>query len=158
MRIPKAVEDLLLMHGADVTSGPASGLGRPGASGDLVTYLAEVVFARKLGCSLLLEEGRLTGSCRLGLVDEADVDDPGGTGISELTRMFTIEVTLSSGADLIPKETSAYCRLQWVDAAELIMAWRLRDAQLLYPDANPLEICIRGLCIRSGVVLLEALV
>jgi hypothetical protein len=140
----------LTVHGA------RQAFGAPGVGRGLVSYLTEALLSRKLGAADLLETGRLAGGCAIGMVARAFVDDPTGTTESEPTLMHTVLVRVTRGAHLLPSASAAYNEICWVDPALLLLAWRCRDAQMLFPQANPFEICIRGLCIRSGVRLLEA--
>lgn len=129
--------------------------GVPGAGAVAASYLTEAILSRKLGAADLLETGQLTGWCAVRMTAEGIVDDPTGTTDSELTLMYTILVRIDTGANLLPTESAAYSHIRWVDPKLFLLAWHRRDAQLLFPDANPFEICIRGLCIRSGVQLLK---
>lgn len=111
--------------------------------------------ARKLGAADLLEEGQLQGACQLKMLSAAAVDDPTGTGRREFTYMYTVAVELREGAALLPFSTASYSHIRWVEVSELMDRWDHRDALALFPQANPFEICIRGLCIRSAVALLR---
>jgi hypothetical protein len=120
-----------------------------------VVFLAESLLCRKLGVADLLEYGRLTGRCSLRLVTQRDVEDPNGTSITEPTRMFTVVVDLDGEDISFPVETASYSEIHWVEPDLLVASWYARDGQMLLPDANPFEICIRGLCVQSGVELIQ---
>lgn len=164
IRIPSALEPLLTAAPAGVESsfesisGPVEPIGaRPDGERGITQYLVEALLARKLDAGDLLEEGRLLGTCQLRMLSCASVDDPGGTGVHELTRMYTAIVDVHDGAPLFPHSSASYSHIRWVPVDLLIDCWDRRDALALVPDANPFEICIRGLCIRSGVELLREL-
>lgn len=165
MRIPAAVAPLLPPRRrpepqGEVTfhrlQGARQMFGVPGAGLGLASFLTESLLSRKLGAAELLENGQLTGWCSFRMVAEGAVDDPTGTTDSEFTLMHTILVQVTTGAHHLPRESAAYSDIQWVDTRSFLLAWQRRDAQSLFPRANPFEICIRGLCIKSGVELLRA--
>ncbi len=166
MRIPTALGLLMAPWQALGPAGaadfsPVEGagqpFGRPGAGRGLASFLAETLLSRKLGAADLLEAGRLRGRCALRLLSVAVVDDPTGTTRAELTRMYTLVIQVDAGGQLMPRESASYSEIRWVDRDLFRYAWRTRDAQLLFPDANPFEICIRGLCVISGVRLMDAM-
>jgi hypothetical protein len=82
------------------------------------------------------------------------VEDPLGTQATELTRMVTLRVLLTSGAELVPRCNPSYVRLEWVETVKLSSALRQRDALILIPDADPFMVCIHGLCVRSAAAVL----
>lgn len=135
-------------------AGQVEEFGVPGAGRSMWAFLTETLLARKIGVSGLLEEGRLRGMCALRLIGAGAVDDPTGTRGIEATLMYTLAIEITQGAKLIPLSSPSYSYIRWVHDHALGTAWRQRDGQSLVPEANPLEVCIRGLCIRSGVELL----
>jgi hypothetical protein len=137
-----------------MVDGPPTAFGRAGAGKVMTSFLAEALLSRKLDAAPLLERGQLRGYCSLRGVATADVDDPGGTEDTEPTLMFTLLLEVTHGASLLPTYSASYTHIKWVEPALLRQAFKTRDGQLLFPTANPLDVCIRGLCIRAGVELL----
>jgi hypothetical protein len=135
-------------------AGSVARFGVGGAGQTPSAFLAEALLARKIGVASLLEQQRIRGLCALRMLGSGSVDDPTGTGIAEWTRMYTLAIDVEVGAQLVPDASASYSQIRWVTPTDLRDAWQSRDGQRLFPDANPLEICIRGLCIRSGVALL----
>ncbi|MEU5904173.1 hypothetical protein ABZ780_07315 [Micromonospora sp. NPDC047467] len=129
--------------------------GRPGSSSMEVGYALEALLAKKIVDGTLLDKGAVSGRCAFRLAMRGQVDDPSGAdGEIEDTLMLTILAICDSGMDALPGRTHSYSQLEWVRSSDLLKAWRQRDGQLLFPDSNPLEVCIRGLCVESAVHLL----
>ncbi len=148
-RLPLALADLLVDHSqAEVPLGvQRSGMVLP-------SYVAEAVMARKLSVGHYIEQGEFRGWVSL-VSDVTDlVEDPLGTQIAELTRMVTLRVLLTSGADLVPTCNPSFVRLDWVETGKLSKALSQRDALILIPDADPFMVCIHGLCVRSAAAVL----
>jgi hypothetical protein len=120
----------------------------------VIAYLAETLLARKLGAGPSLINGDLTGSARLGAIAHDVVTDPESGRPDETTLMLTIVVSVEAGADLIPRSTESYSRLDWVPAARLGAAVRNRDPLMLIEDVD-LLVCLHGLCVRSASFWLE---
>jgi hypothetical protein len=127
--------------------GEANGMGSPSV------FLAESLLARKLEIGHLLVNGDLCGQLRLLGVASDVVNDPKGGGAAEHTMMATFGLTLTGGVALLPGSSSSYSRLAWVDGSALGEALAQNDALLLLPDADPFEVCIHGLCVRSAAEL-----
>jgi hypothetical protein len=165
MRIPDAVgPQLRRLAGGPARGGlpsfhpvsaPVEQWGIPGAGHRLVPFLLESMLSRKLGADRLLEAGLLGGNCSLRMLAVDAVDDADGTGVTELTCLYTVVAEVTRGAEWLAGDTASYKFLQWITFDEFRESWRLRDAQYLFPHANPFEICIRGLCIRTGIELLR---
>jgi hypothetical protein len=137
-------------------SGPVRPVGGHGATLTLEGLVIEAMLAKKLGLGDGLVAGAVEGHCaaRLAMFDR--VDDPTGRdGREEVTMMVTFGVTLRNAPQCLPARTASYSDFAWVPCDELTSAWHGRCAQQLFPYANPFEICIRGLCIRSAVHLIE---
>ncbi|HEY1574261.1 MAG TPA: hypothetical protein VGG05_23170 [Pseudonocardiaceae bacterium] len=148
-RAPLVLADTLVAHGR---SNFHFGVQRAGMM--LPSLMAEAVMARKLGIGQFLEQGMFRGQVSL-VSDVTDVvDDPLGTQISELTRMITLRVRLTTGAELIPTSNASYMRLDWVETGKLSTALTHHDALILIPDADPFLVCIHGLCVRSAAAAL----
>jgi hypothetical protein len=162
LRIPQEVMYSLLRDVPDALttpsdlSGPQVCFGAPRATTTLEGLLTEAVLAKKLRMGDLLEAGLLSGSCFVRCLLGGDVEDPTGRdGRVEPTLMVTIVAKLRHGADQLPTSSASYSALSWVAPEEFVMAWRTRDGQRLFPRANPLEVCIRGLCVQSAVRVLS---
>ncbi|MET8011506.1 hypothetical protein ABZU86_10135 [Streptomyces sp. NPDC005271] len=118
--------------------------------------LVEAVLSKKLRMGDALESGLVAGCCAVRCVLGGEVDDPTGRdGRLESTLMVTIEAELDHGAHRVPDSTASYSALSWAEPMELATAWRTRDGQRLFPDASPLEVCMRGLCVQSAVRVIE---
>jgi hypothetical protein len=130
--------------------------GQPGSTESAAGLLVELVLAKKLIDGAILDQGLVSGRCALRLALRQDVDDPGGVdGCIEDTLMLTVVARWDKGIDHLPTASGSYSRLEWVPATELMTSWDVHDGQLLFPDADPLEICIRGLCVLSAVEVLS---
>ncbi|RLP98300.1 hypothetical protein EAD98_04745 [Micromonospora sp. CV4] len=131
--------------------------GRPGSSSTEVGYALEALLTKKIVDGTLLDKGDVHGRCAFRLAMRGQVDDPTGTEDEiEDTLMLTILAICDSGVDALRSQSHSYSQLEWVRSSDLLKAWRQRDGQLLFPESNPLEVCIRGLCIESAVRLLGA--
>jgi hypothetical protein len=128
-----------------------------GHTGDrtLLAFTVEALLARKLNVADELERGELHGHARVMSVTTGMVGDPQGTETVENTTMTNVMVVFDRGARRIPSRTTSYSRLAWIETAELPAAVRNRDALRLIPDANPFEVCLHGLCVRSAVTILS---
>jgi hypothetical protein len=149
-RVPDATEQ------AVEVSGPVRPVGGHGSTIALEGLLVEALLTKKLGLGDALVSGAVRGHCSVRLAMFDRVDDPTGRdGREEVTMMVTLGVTLSGVRRFLPARTASYSDFAWVPCEELTQAWHGRCAQQLFPYANPFEICIRGLCIRSAVHLIE---
>jgi hypothetical protein len=138
-------------------SGPWRPIGGAGSTRSLEGLVFETILAKKLVHGDSLEFGAVQGRCAAQLAMLDDVDDPTGRdGRNELTLMVTLVAYLRDARAYVRSRTASYAALDWLPPDEVIEAWRKRDAQRLFPQANPFEICIRGLCMRSAVYLLES--
>jgi hypothetical protein len=130
----------------DVAVKPLGG----GGVSDAIVYAVSHLMCRKLGMADALESNLVAGHLRrLGIAAEL-VADPQGTGLAERTIMLTVGVMLESGASLVPSQTAAYSTLAWARKNEIGSAVRTKDALVLVPDADPFEVCLDGLCVRSA--------
>lgn len=128
--------------------------GVPNGFEHVSVFLVESLFARKLGLSDALVNGEIRGTIRpLGIAFDI-VEDPNGGYPEERTLMLTYVVDVEVGAELIPDATPSYNPIEWVDGASLERAVRSHDALILLPDANPWEVCLHGLCVRSAASFL----
>jgi len=151
MRLPPTIAGQL---GPSVPVRSEYEIGAAGAGTRLVPFLVESLLARKLLAGDALEANAIQGTCALRWISEREVDDPLGTAVSEYTRMFTVVADLTSGWDIIPTSTMSYSHVRWTPVDDFRTAWRRRDGQMLFPSANPFEICIGGLCVQSAVRVL----
>ncbi|MFJ3229843.1 hypothetical protein [Streptomyces sp. NPDC086787] len=130
--------------------------GLPRATTTVEGLLVETVLAKKLRMGDALESGLVSGECFVHCVLRGDVEDPTGRdGSVEPTFMVALVARIHSGPDVFPVSTASYSALSWADPEEFVTAWRTRDGQRLFPDASPLEVCIRGLCVQAAVRVLE---
>jgi hypothetical protein len=129
--------------------------GQPGSTESTAGLLVELVLAKKMIDGAILDQGLVSGRCALRLALRQDVNDLGGVdGCIEDTLMFTIVACWDEGIDHLPGRSGSYSPLAWVPASELITSWDLHDGLRLFPDADPFEVCIRGLCVLSAVEVL----
>jgi hypothetical protein len=137
-------------------NGTARGFGVSRATTTLEGLLVETVLAKKLRMGDALESGLVSGECFVHCVLRGDVEDPTGRdGSIEPTFMVALVARIHSGTEAFPVSSASYSALSWVDPEEFVTAWRTRDGQRLFPDASPLEVCIRGLCVQAAVRVLE---
>jgi len=159
MRVPLewAIQETgLLRNGETRQLGTNEGnFGRPGSTSTAAGYAVESLLAKKILDGSLLDRGDVHGRCAFRLAMRSHVDDPTGMdGGVEDTLMLTVLAICDSGPAALRGHSHSYSRLEWVRSSDLVKAWGERDGQLLFPDANPLEVCIRGLCVESAVRLL----
>ena len=137
-------------------NGPHRAFGVSRATTTVEGLLVETVLAKKLRMGEALESGLVSGECFVHCVLRGDVEDPTGRdGSVEPTFMVALVAQLHSGLEAFPVSTSSYSALSWAEPEEFRTAWRTRDGQRLFPDASPLEVCIRGLCVQAAVRVLE---
>ncbi len=167
MRVPRPVLLAALQEVEAPLKSPAAGssvllygvrqfeIGRPLGMRHVAVYLAEALLCRKLEVGPALVTGTLNGVLSpLGLAMDIVEDPKGGDG-PERTVMLTYTLDVLAGLELLPQSSASYTYLEWVDAALLSRAVRQHDALILLPDANPFEVCLHGLCVRSAASLLE---
>lgn len=162
MRIPLALADRLT--GGELPEdggyldllGPGQPFGTTGAGSSIEGLLVESILCKKIISGSMLESGEIQGACSVRCVSKADVDDPTGRdGRVEPTLMVTIVAECEKGGKYLEGKSASYSEITWIDQQDLMTSWRRRDAQFLFPDANPFEICIRGLCVSSAVHVLS---
>lgn len=137
-------------------NGPHRAFGVARATTTVEGLLVETVLAKKLGMGEALESGMVSGECFVHSALQGDVEDPTGRdGSVEPTCMVALLAQIHVGVEAFPVSTSSYSALSWAEPDEFRTAWRTRDGQRLFPDASPLEVCIRGLCVQAAVRVLE---
>jgi hypothetical protein len=148
-----SLEDVQMRQTLSAPVADSHAFGVPGGFRHLSVYLVEAMFARKLGVADALVAGQLRGRVsNLGLARDV-VADPIGGNNDEHTLMLSYLVEVTDGVSMIPSSTSSYDPIQWVDGRKLAKAVRSHDALILMPDANPWDICLHGLCVRSAAEL-----
>jgi len=136
--------------------GPRRTFGTAGSGTSIEGLLVESVLTKKIISGHMLESGDIQGTCSVRCVSKAAVDDPTGRdGAVEPTLMVTIVAECEKGGKYLEGNSASYSEITWLDPQDLMTSWQRRDAQFLFPDANPFEICIRGLCISSAVHVLS---
>ncbi|WP_405991976.1 hypothetical protein [Streptomyces sp. NBC_00986] len=162
MRIPLALADQLTRGeipedgGYLDLLGPYHTFGTAGAGTSIEGLLVESILSKKIISGSMLESGEIQGTCSVRCVSKADVDDPTGRdGAIEPTLMVTIVAECEKGGKRLEGNSASYSQITWIDRQDLMTSWQRRDAQFLFPDANPFEICIRGLCVSSAVHVLS---
>ena len=162
MRIPAAVARELCRtnmpqgEGSWNIDGPVHPFGVSGSGNSIEGLLVESILTKKIISGHLLESGEVSGTCSVSCISMGDVDDPTGRdGTTEPTLMVTITAVCSQGSKYLEGNSSSYSKITWVAPDQLIRSWREHDAQILFPNANPFEICIHGLCVRSAVHVLK---
>jgi hypothetical protein len=129
------------------------------ASSEAATrYVVRALFSSKLGIAAQLETGKLeyraaVESLTLGTAQYPNL--PAHQG-KERILMFNIRVTITEGAGLFPTGTASYDPLAWVDKKAFLKAVESKDIFLLFPDGDPVELCIYGLCVSTSARLLNA--
>jgi hypothetical protein len=137
-------------------NGRVGTFGHPGSSSTASGNAVENLLAKKIVDGTLLDAGAVRGRCAFRLAMRGDVDDPTGRDArTEDTLMLTILAICDEGAEAMRGRTNSYSELEWVRGTDLVKAWQVRDGQIVFPDSNPFEVCIRGLCIESAVKLLN---
>ncbi|WP_371660843.1 hypothetical protein [Streptomyces sp. NBC_00280] len=135
--------------------GPCRTFGTAGAGTSIEGLLVESILSKKITSGSMLESGEIQGTCSVRCVSKANVDDPTGRdGAIEPTLMVTVVAECEKGGKCLEGNSASYSQITWIDQQDLMTSWRRRDAQFLFPDANPFEICIRGLCVSSAVHVL----
>lgn len=83
------------------------------------------------------------------------VDDRQGTGISEYTKMVTVELEVMTDWNPQPNRRF-YENVGWYDIDLYKKAYNKNEAQLLLPNANPITLCIDGACNEGAMRALNA--
>lgn len=159
IRLPVALYRAMLEAGSDGCEGPEHrnlpiGHGLHHLHPAIV--LIEFLLSRKLELGAQLTAGRFQATAALSSTQLDEVPDPLGTQQSEWTELTTFAVTVTDGADLIPRETGAFSRVLWADTDRVVQAFAHHDALVVDDSLDPFEVCIDGLCVRSAVLLLGA--
>lgn len=161
MRIPLALAEHLTggafpdESGYLDLKGPRRTFGVTGSGTSIEGLLVESILSKKIISGGMLESGDIQGTCSVRCVSTAEVDDPTGRdGTVETTLMVTVAAVCEQGGKYLEGNSASYSEITWIDPRDLMTSWQRRDAQFLFPDANPFEICIRGLCISSAVHVL----
>ena len=123
----------------------------------LVSYLTEHLMSRKLGVAAALVNGQIRGTACIGGIAFDTVHDSESEPQDEVTLMLSITVRVTVGEHLFPEQTESYSRLAWVPAAQVHDAVRTHDPLQLIPDADPLSVCLHGLCVRSAAEVISAM-
>lgn len=161
MRVPAewAIQETGVIRSGETRQleGAEGTFGRTRSTSTAAGYAVEALLSKKVLDGSLLDTGYTSGRCAFRLAMRSDVDDPTGQdGSIEDTLMLTVLAICDFGADALRGRSHSYSQLEFVRSSDLVKAWRQRDGQLLFPAANPLEVCIRGLCVESAVRLLDS--
>jgi hypothetical protein len=148
-----------------------SGVGISGTSSDAVTfdldqsptsplvrYAVDALLACKLDVGAALERGHLryeASIVSLTLGEALYPNLPPAEGLEEIL-MLNVLVGVWQGADLFPRRSASYDPIAWVSAERFTQAVRSKDVFLLFPDGNPLELCIYGMCVATSSSALES--
>lgn len=124
---------------------------------DPLIFLIDSILARKLHLSDALESGEFKYEATLATITTAWVDQlrAAGPAMPELTRMANVIVSVTSGASLIPEETASYSRICWRPQRDVLEAIHTNDALIAWPDGDPFELCVKGLCLATTADLIE---
>ena len=157
IRIPRALFLTMLnqakfvaCHGSTSIVSSRDWTNGPSAGEIPALHAVQAVLSQKLGVSNALELGELVftarlcsvaTTCRSGFkVDRHNADS--------MIAMLTIAVSILRGADCFPNRTTSYSHIKWVSIEKFISAVRSKDPSRI--DLDPIEFCIRGLCISSA--------
>ncbi len=123
-------------------------------------FWVEYLLMLKLGVSDAMEQGELK-------IDLADlgvwqglslIDYDQGCDVTEPLTMFNALAYVEHGSELFPAQTVSYDPLAWVRVEHFEHAVRNKDIFALGLDVDPLasiEMCIRGLCVETTMLMLE---
>lgn len=116
-----------------------------------VVFIAEALFARKLGMAEPLEQGRLVFSARLFsiTVGTAHYTTENPYGASERIAMGNLWLSVLEGFDLFPRENTSYSPIFSAPLAALQHAKETGDLSGLPAPLDPAVHRIGGLCIES---------
>jgi hypothetical protein len=129
-------------------------LGGPGTSAAPLGFAVETLLCRKLGLTEPLASGRLRGTAAAVAVAAGQVEDPKGPGEAEATVMLTVRAILAGLRACLPDGTPFLDPVLFAPAEAFVRAVQQNDALLVEPTLDPFEICIGGLCVTSGALVL----
>lgn len=119
---------------------------------DPIVFVVESILSRKLDLAGSLETGSLIYEAMPGQVTLGEAHYEMGT---ERIEMMNVIVRIVAGSADLPDHTASFSSLQWVDPKMLADAFRSKEPLMLFPGADPLEICIHGLCVSTASDLIE---
>jgi hypothetical protein len=127
-------------------------------TGLLLRYAVDALLARKLEVGAALERRRLRYEASIVslTLGEALYPNLPLTQALEQILMLNVLVGVWRGADLFPRRSASYDPIAWVSAERFTQAVRSKDVFLLFPDGNPLELCIYGMCVATSSSALES--
>lgn len=157
IRIPGGwIDSVVVGDSMKMSNSPAPTFGRDRSTESVEGAIVEMAVAKKLASGDVLN-GTLFGTCEAMLLMTDYVDDPSGEdGSIELTRMLTVVAECESGSELLTGSTGSYEDLTWVSFEDLAKAWITKDGQWLFPQRLSPDICVRGLCLKSAIRLIES--
>ncbi|MGO9334600.1 MAG: hypothetical protein ACLQCU_11240 [Acidimicrobiales bacterium] len=115
-------------------------------------FAVESLLSRKLGLGDDLERGTVTFEARIGQLTEGAADY--GYAIEPIA-MANVLVRVVRGSALLPKCTASYSSIRWVEPEALADAFEMKRAGLVIPDADPIDVCIHGLCVSTTTDLVR---
>lgn len=119
---------------------------------DPLIFVVESILSRKLGLADALEAGTVVFEARTGRVTVGEASY--GTTVEPIA-MANVLVRILRGPGWVPERTASFSCIRWVDPAALIGAFETKEPLLLFPDADPLEVCIHGLCVSTTTDLVR---
>ena len=125
---------------------------------DPLIYAVDSLLTRKLGLADALEQRILRYQAHVAVLMRgiSDVSDQAENVIvTRPVNMINVAVQIEYGSNLIPRESTSYSRIRWVDVATFLDVALTRDVTMLAEDLNVFEFCVRGLCVQTTCELLK---
>lgn len=116
-----------------------------------LVYAVESLLALKLNLADAVETDGCKFECRLCISQEGKAyhsNLPVRDGREEYISMVSLLVSVREGIDLIPPNSASYSHIMWIKVKTFLETVKSRNP--LVVDLNPLEYCIRGLCIITA--------
>lgn len=120
-------------------------------AGEIATvHAVQALLSQKLGVANALELGDLvfTASLCSAATTCSAISEVGNRDDEARIAMLTVAVRILKGAGSFPGRTTSYSHIKWVPVESFISAVQSKDPSQI--DLDPMEFCIRGLCISSA--------
>jgi hypothetical protein len=125
------------------------------ASGhDPVIYAVEALCSRKLGIGDALERDAVLYEATTATMDVGYAEY--GPRRREPIQMSNVLMRIHAGVSLFAAATASYSSMTWADPSELVDAFESHNPLSVVPNADPLELCIHGLCVSTTVALIRS--
>lgn len=126
---------------------------------DSLVYAVEALAARKLGLADALERGkvRLRSSLCSRVDGVAVYEAAEGPPDYERISMLNVVVQVDGGTLELPLRTDSYSLMAWSNVSSFLAGVQSRDASVISPTFDPIELCVHGVCLTAASASLSRL-